>query len=329
METSMKFSLHGLREGAAILLLAAAGLAVAQEFPTKPIRVIIPTAPGGQPDAVSRILTEPMTKILGQPFVVDNIAGSGGVAAIATAQAAPADGHTIFVADAAHWAISQALRPKQATDFLKIFTPIRQTHQTSIVLVVNNSLNVNNLQELVALIKANQGKFNYGSAGIGSVHHLTMEAFKNAFGLEIVHVPYKSSSLALPAIVSGELQMMFAGLASITPFVKTNRVKVIALANKKRTPLAGNITPVAESGAPDFDFGSAAAMFVRVGTPPAVIAKLAAAFDKAYAIPEVTARMTANNIEFVAQSSPESTLEMVRADIPRWAAAAKFAGAAE
>lgn len=319
----------GIVAAALAAVLLAAG-AAAQEYPSRTVRVIIPTSPGGQPDVISRIVSEPLSRLLGQPVVVENIAGSGGVAAIQTVQSAAADGHTMFVADAAHWAISPALRPKVATDFLKIFTPVRQTHQTSIVLVVNNNLPVNNVRELVAYMKANPGKMNYGSAGVGSVHHLTSEAFKHYFGVEAVHVPYKTSALAITPLMAGELGMLFSGLATVSAHVKSNRIRLIGLANKRRTPLMPDIVPISETlGQPEFDYGSAAAMVVRVGTPAAFIAKLADNINRVFAMPDVQQRLTNNNIEFIPVSTPESTLEMIRADIPRWANAAKWAGAQE
>ena len=324
-----KFILPLVRLGAAALLALAAP-AFAQDLPAnKPIRVIIPTAPGGQPDIISRMVSDPWSRLLGQPVVVENIAGSGGVAAIQTVQAAPPDGTMIFVGDAAHWAISPALRPKQATDFLKIFTPIRQTHQTSIVLVVNNNLPVTNVKELIAYMKANPGKLNYGSAGVGSVHHLTSEAFKHYFGVDAVHVPYKTSAQALTPLQAGELGMLFSGLATVTSFVKAGRVRLIAMSNRARTPLMPELVPIAESTNTDFDYGSAAAMFVRVDTPAPIVQKLWAALDKAFQMPDIQQKLTQQNIEFIKTSTPASTLEMVKADIPRWANAAKWAGAQE
>ena len=313
----------------AIVVLLLSGIVTSgfsQEYPSRPVRFIIIAAPGGQPDLLARILAPNLTQLLGQPFIVENLPGAGGIAAMNAVMAAPADGHVLLISDSSLWAINPALRPKQPNDFLKNFLPVRMTHTTSVALVVSSTMQVNTLQEFLAIVKSRPGAFSYASAGIGSIHHLTMEAFKGSFGLDIVHVPYKSSGQALPPIVSGELAMMFAGLPSLTPFVNAGRLKVLAVSTKARTRLAPNLPTIAESGAPDFDYAGGGAVLVKTGTPRSIIDRLVVTFDKTYATPEVITRLNANNMEYIAQSTPEHALEIIRADGPRWAAAVKLAG---
>lgn len=307
--------------------LATPMIGSAQDFPSRTIRIIVPSTPGGQPDLISRILAEDVSKTIGQPVVVENIPGAGGVAAMATVLAAPADGHILFTGDAAHWAINPALRPKQPNDFLKKFLPIRATHTSSLMLVVDAALPINNLEEFLKLVRSKPGDLTYGSAGVGSIHHLTMEAFTAALGLNIRHIPFKSPSQALPAIASGNVTMMFSAISAVTPFLQTNKVKVLAVSTKNRSRLVPQLPAIAEFGVPDFDHAGGAAILVRVGTPVAVINKLASAFDKAYASPDVISRLNAAKIDYIAQSTPEAAMEQIKSDITRWAAVVKRSGA--
>jgi tripartite-type tricarboxylate transporter receptor subunit TctC len=315
------------RIGAAFAAAAACASALAQDYPNRPVRVIVPYTTGGQPDIHGRILTPSLGNLLGQSFVLENIPGAGGVAAASAVMSAPADGHAIFLGDSAHWAINPALRPKQPNEFVKNFTPVRMIHTTSVALVVNAAMPVANLKDFLSLVKGKPDTYTYGSAGIGSIGHLTMEAFKAVFGLSILHVPFKSSGQALPAIVGGDVNMIFSGLPAVTGFAKAERVKILGVSTMNRTRLAPNVPSISEFGFPDFDYAGGGAFLVRTGTPRPVIDKLVAALDKTYTLPDVIARLNANNIEFLPQATPESTMATIRADIPRWAAAVKASGA--
>jgi len=312
-----------------VAVLASTGLtlASAQEFPNKPVKILIPTSTGGQPDTINRIIGDAMARVLGQPYLVENQPSAGGVGAINNLIAAPADGYLLFAGDAAHWSIGPALRPKTAIDILKNLTPVRLTHTTSIILVTHPAFPAKTVQELVAEVKANPRKYAYGSAGIGSVHHLGMEAFKAAHGLDILHVPYKSSGQALPAMIGGEIAMMFTGMSSATSFLRSNRLKPIGIVNRDRARAMPDLPTIAETTGPaDFDYGSAGAVFAKAGTPQAVIDKLVDAYNRVFSMPEIAERLTKANIEFVPNTTQAKTLQFIREDIPRWANAVKVAG---
>jgi len=309
-------------------LTCMSGVARAQDYPTKPVRLVVPYATGGQPDVHGRILAQALGTELGQSFIVENIPGAGGVQAVNNVLAAPADGYAIFLGDAAFWAINPALKPKQSNDFIKNFAPVRMIHVTSVALVINNAVPANTLQEFLALVKSKPGVYSYASAGVGSISHLTMEAFKAAHGLNILHVPYKSSGQALPAIVGGEVPIIFSGLPAVSSFVKAGRLKVLAVSTRNRTKLAPDVPAVAEIGAADFNLQSGGALLVKTGTARAIIERLARAVDKAYTQPEAISRLNAASIEFVPSSTPEALAEQIRVDIQRWTAAVKASGAA-
>ena len=324
----------GLPGSVPILLAAALALAGlvstarAQDYPAKPVRIVVPYATGGQPDVHGRILSQALTTELGQSFVVENVPGAGGVQAVNQVQAAPADGYQLFLGDAAFWAINPALRPRQPNEFVRNFAPVRMIHVTSVALVINAQLPANDFREFLALMKARPGAYSYASAGVGSISHLVMEAFKVAHGVNILHVPYKSSGQALPAIVSGEVNMIFSGLPAVTAFVKSGRLKVLAMSTRARTRLAPEVPTVSEAGgAPDFNLGSGGALLVKTGTTRTVIDKLVAAIDRAYATPEVVNRLNGASIEFIARATPEGLAEQIRNDIQIWNAAVKAAGA--
>ena len=322
---ALRKGLHALR---AIVPLSAALLASpvpAQEWPQKPVRIIVPTAAGGQPDIVSRVLAQSLTGALGQPFLVENIASAGGITAITTLLRAPADGTNVLVGDASHWAIAPALQKKLPYDPVKDFAAVRQITTTSLILVVSSNLPVNSTAELVAWVRARPGATSYGSAGIGSIHHLLMETFKAGLGLDMLHVPYKGSGQSLPALVGGQVTMLLTALASVQGFAKDGRVKILGVTTKARSPFAPNVPPMADAGLPDFDYPGGAGFIVRAGTPPAIVERLAAATDRAVNAPEAVAHFRQLGIEHVAVSTPQSFAELIRQDVPRYARMAKIA----
>jgi tripartite-type tricarboxylate transporter receptor subunit TctC len=323
----MRFISNPLRYAPVLALAALCTGASAQDFPSKQVRIVVPYATGGQPDVHGRILSQALAAELGQAVIVENIPGAGGVSAVSAVMSAPADGHTIFLGDAAFWAINPALKPRQPNDFIKNFAPVRMVHVTAVALVVNPSMQVNTLQEFLTLVKSKPGVYSYASAGVGSIGHLTMEAFKTAHGVDILHVPYKSSGQALPAIISGEVNMIFSGLPAVASFIKAGRLKVLAVSTKTRTRLAPDVPSVAEISAPDFNLVSGGGLLVRTGTPRAIIDRIAAAVDRAYTRPEVISRLNNAQIEFIPTATPDAMAEQMRGDIQRWSAAVKASGA--
>lgn len=308
---------------------AALGIQAAygQEFPSRPLKFIVPYAPGGAADVVARTIAPPMSETLGQQLVVENRVGAGGIPGFEALAKSEPDGYTLIIGDSGQWAINPALYTKLPYDPVRDLAPIGFATTVSLFIVTNESFPAKNLRELIALVKSKPGAFNYASAGTGTLHHLTMEAFKAALGLEIVHVPYKGSGQATPALVSGEVPMSIAALTAITQHVKAGKVRVLAVTTKKRSIFAPDVPPVEEFGVHDFDFPGEQALFTRAGTPRPHIDKLAAALGQAVRRPDVVKRFAAFGAEPVTDSTPERLAQTVRADIERYARAVKVSGA--
>ncbi len=314
--------------GAAVLALTVAAIAQAQDYPSRAVKIIVPYAPGGQADSAVRIVANALTQQLGQPFVVENIGGSSGISAIQTAIKAAPDGYTLVYSDAGHWAINPALYTSRLPyDTLRDLLPIGLFGNSALFLVAPASLPANNLQELIALVKAKPDFYSYASSGIGSPHHLTMEDFKAALGLKILHVPYKGTGQSVPAIVAGQVSMGIAALTSVAGFVKDGRIKLIAVNSRKPSSFAPNVPPMADAGVADFDHLGGLGLLAPLGTPRSVIDKLSAAITKAVAAPDTVNRFATIGLEPVGNSSPERMAEFIREDKPKYARIVKVSGA--
>jgi tripartite-type tricarboxylate transporter receptor subunit TctC len=312
----------------AALVFIASG-AVAQDYPSRPVKVLVPYAAGGQPDVATRVLAQQFSAQLGQPFVVENIPGSSGIAAINTLLKAPADGYTLMSADAGHWAINSALDPKMPYDPERDLTPIGLYGETTgLFLAVNQTVPISTLKELIALAKAKPGALSYASAGIGSIHHLIMEDLKGNLGLDILHVPYKGSAQAVPALVGGQVSMSISSLAVITPYVKEGRVKLLGSSSPKRSALAPDVPTMAEAaGLPDFGHTGGSGLFVRSGTPRPVIDRISSVLARAVVQPEVISRFATVGMESSPDISPEYLAKRIRSDRVKYTRIVKASGA--
>jgi tripartite-type tricarboxylate transporter receptor subunit TctC len=306
--------------------LACAGVAGAQNYPVRPVRMVVPYAAGGLPDTMARLAAVKITEILGQQVVVDNRPGAGGIGACELVARATPDGYTLLIADVAQTAINPALYARLPYDTLRDFAPVSLMGTSAQFLTANASVPANSLKELIALAKAKPGQIRYGSGGIGSVHHLSMEALKTPLGLDIVHVPYKGNGVAIPAMIGGEVALVFSALPAIEGHLKTGRVKLLAVNTQKRSPQMPNVPTVGEvTGIKDYDYPPAIGVLAPAKTPKVVINKLAAAIAKAVQHPEVAGRYVTLGIEPVG-NSPEQYLAQTRADIAKYAKAVKAAG---
>ena len=270
-----------------IAACAFIGIAAAQAYPNRPIRLILPYPPGGNTDTVARIVTNQMSKRLGQPIVVDN--RPGGSTIIGTdllAKAAP-DGYTIgLITDSL--AINPMFFPKLPYDSAKDFEMVSQLVSVPLVLLVRSSLNVKNMQELIALAKAHPGKLNYASIGDGSAHHLLVEWLRALTGTQMTHIPYKGVTQALTDMSSGQVDLMFSGTATIGPFVKSGKVMALGVTSAKREPGLPDVPTIAEQGLPQFELTTLGfAIAAPAGTPRAAIVRLNQEIAAALAIPEV------------------------------------------
>jgi len=273
-----------------------------------------------------RIAGQRMTETLGQPIVVDNRPGAGGIAGCELVARATPDGYTLLVADVGQTAINPALYAKLPYDTLRDFAPVSLMGISGQFLVAHASVPANSLSELIALVKSKPGQLRYGSGGIGSIHQLSMEALKNPLGLDIVHVPYKGTGQAVPALLAGEVSLLFAALPSIAPHVKAGRLKLLAVNTLKRNAQAPDVPTVAEiTGIRDFDYPPAIGVLAPAKTPQAVIDRLAAAIQEAVRHPDTVSRYRALGIDPVGNTPAQYTAQ-TRRDIAKYAKAVKASG---
>jgi tripartite-type tricarboxylate transporter receptor subunit TctC len=230
---------------AAASVLAAAAAPAQTAFPTGPVKLVVPYVPGGLPDTVARILSQRLQTTLGQPIVVENKPGASGAVAAAAIAQAPADGHTLLLTDGQLLAITPLLSAKPTYDATKDFTPVSLVGTAPLFLAVNPNVKANNLDELIALAKSKPGALNYGSAGIGSPHHLTAEAMKEGLGIFITHIPFRGSGASMPAMVGGQVDMVFASPPALMGFVKSGQARLIAINASKRSALAPDVPALA------------------------------------------------------------------------------------
>jgi len=313
------------------LLLAVAtalwaGGTGAQDYPTKPIRVVVPYAAGGLPDTMTRIASQRLIETFGQQVVVDNRPGAGGIGACELVAKSNPDGYTLLIADVAQTAINPALYSKLPYDSLRDFAAVSLMGTSAQFLVAHASVPANTLPQLIALAKAKPGQLRYGSGGTGSVHHLSMEALKTPLGLDIVHVPYKGTGQAVPALIGGEVSLLFSALPSIAAHIKAGRLKLLAVNTIKRSPQAPDVPTIAEvTGIKDYDYPPAIGVLAPAKTPKAVINRIAAAVAKAVHHPDTVSRYTALGIDPVG-NTPEQYAAQIRIDIAKYAKAVKASG---
>ncbi len=309
------------------LFAGASGPAQAQPYPAKPVRIIVPYPAGGGIDVLSRLVGARLAQRFNQPVVIENKPGAGTiVAAESVARAAP-DGTTLMVTTDATISINPHLYAKLPYDPVKDFAPITQLVFLNQLLVANAALPVSNLKELIAYARAQPGKLNYASYGIGSQPHLAMEIFKNQSGTDIVHVPYKGIPQAVPAAIAGEVQLTFSGAASAQAHIKAGRLKALAIGGAARLPLMPEVPTFAEQGFADVPANAWFGLFAPAGTPREVIATLHAEVTRVLRDPDFLQKeIAAKGYELVA-STPEEFAAFLAADTRRNAQAVKISGA--
>jgi tripartite-type tricarboxylate transporter receptor subunit TctC len=318
-------SLSSIARVLACLLLAfAATMAHAQSFPTKPVRMIVPYAPGGVPDALARLLSVRLAESLGQQFIVENRPSAGGIVAAEIVARSPADGHVILLSDIQQLAINPYMFAKLPYDPVKDFIPVTLAGTVPLYIVAQPSLNVNSLQELIALAKSKPGMLTYGSSGIGSIHHIAMEAFKAAAGVDIVHIPYKGAGQSVPAFVSGDTSLVISAYPAVEPFIRSGKAKLIAITTAQRASQSPNVAPVAEV-VPNYDFSSEMGFSVPSGTPPAVVATLSSEIAKALKNPGTVQRLNAMGAIAIG-STPQDYSENIRQNLVKFEKAVRVSG---
>ena len=311
---------------ALIPLMLFSAIAAAQTYPAKPVRVVIPYAAGGLPDTMTRLVATRLTETLKQQFVIDNRPGAGGIGACELVARANADGYTLLVADVGQTAINPALYAKLPYDPVKDFTAVSIMGTSAQFIAAHASVPANTLTELIALAKAKPGSLRYGSGGIGSLHHLSMEALNGPLKLNFVHVPYKGTAQSVPALISGEVSLAMSALPSLAPHRAGGRIKLLAVNTLKRSVQAPDVPTVAEvTGIKDFDYPPVIGILAPAATPRAIVNLLSSSIAQAVQHRDVAQRYTTLGIDAVG-STPEAYAAQNRADFAKYAKAVKAAG---
>jgi tripartite-type tricarboxylate transporter receptor subunit TctC len=310
-----------------LLLLATLALSspwiLAQGYPSKPIRLVVPFPAGGATDLLARSLAQRLGQGLGQPVLVENKSGGGGSLGSAEVAKTAPDGYTLLIATSSTHAIGPHLNPKlpyKTTGPNSDFTPIAHVADATNVLLVPMDLPVANVKELVAYAKARPGQLNYASSGNGTIVHLTTEAFKSRSGIYVTHIPYRGTALAIPDLVSNKVQILFDSIVSGMPHVKDGKLRALAVTGRTRSGLAPELPTVAESGLPGFVSTTWFGIYGPRGLPPDIAAKLNAEFNKAMQAAEVRERFVRLGADVAAANTPAQFAAMVQADSDRWAA---------
>jgi tripartite-type tricarboxylate transporter receptor subunit TctC len=307
----------------AVALSALVVAAIAQSYPTKPVRLIIPAAPGGNPDVLARMLAQKFSESFGRSFIAENAPGAGGVvAAEVVAKSAP-DGHVLMLSDSGALAINVALNPKLPYQPLRDFTFITALVTVPTVLVVNT--NTPSLREFIELAKSKPGALSYGSAGTGSIHHLTMAVFASRAGIEVLHVPYKGGTAMVSALLGGEIQAGWSGIPNVLQAIRAGRLRALCMSTARRQASLPDVPTAAELGFDGFDIATMIGLIAPAGTPREIVVRLQGAAAKALRERDVAERMANLGMEMV-ENGTEHFERLVRADIQRYAEAVRTAG---
>src|SRR5437868_4748387 len=315
-------------------LAALAGLALsfsvalAQEYPSKPVRIVVPFAAGGPTDQVARIMSAKLTELLGQTFVVENKTGAGGNIGAELVAKAPPDGYTLLMATVSTHAINPGLYKNMPYDPVKDFAPVMQVGVTPCVLAVNAALPVTDVKGLIALVKANPGKYSYGSSGMGSILHLCGEQFKTAAGgLEMVHVPYRGSAPMIADLVGGQIAIAFDALPTVLPQVQGGRIRAIGGAMAARARAMPDLPTLQEQGVAGYECYTWNAILAPATTPAPIVTVLAEAMRKALGDPVVLKRLQDAGVDPTPDSTPEKLGEFIKTELRKWAPIIKASGA--
>lgn len=295
-------------------------------YPNKPIKLIVPFPAGGGGDTLARLVMLRAAKELGQPIVVENLGGAGGNVGSAAAARAPADGYTVLYGTNGTHAINHTIYKSPGFNPLKDFEPVSQLTRIAAMVVVRPGLPVNSMAELTKLLKANPGKYTFGSAGNGTTSHLAGEIYKSRAGVSMVHIPYRGGGQAMTDLIGGQVDVMIEVMPNAAPQAKAGRVKPLAVSTLTRVASFPDVPTIAESGLPGFDVSAWDAIFVPAGTPKPIVSRLNEAIHRAMADPELRAQLQSRGAE-AAPGTPEELAKFVASNIVLWGDAVKRSGA--
>ena len=317
------------RQALALTAAGIAGLALpgqaarAANYPTKPVKFIVPFPPGGPVDTTARAFVPPLGQLWGQSTFIDNRAGGGGIVGAEVAAKQAPDGYGLFVG-AIHHSVNPSLHAKLGYDIQKDFVPISFAALFPVFLVVNPSVPAKNVQELIALAKKPDSNLSFASSGNGGGTHLAGELFNMHAGTQLLHIPYKGSAPAMTDVLGGQVAMMFSDAPTAIPHIKTGKVRVLGVASPQRSALMPDVPTIAEQGLPGYEAYSWAALFAPAGTPPDVVAKINADFNKVMRDPEVKQRLYVAGAE-ADPGTPAQLAQRLQAEMDKWAKVVKAA----
>ena len=295
-------------------------------YPTRPVRFVVPFAPGGSTDTLARTMGVKLADALGEQIVVDNRPGANGDIGMLIVSRSPPDGHTIVLGYIANLAIAPSLQPKMPYDPVKDFAPITQPASSPNVLTAHPSVPAGNLKELLALAKAKPGQVSFASTGVASVGHLTGELLNNLAGVKMTHVPYKGSGQAVTDLLGGHVQVMFSGFSSTLPHIKAGKLRALAVTGAKRSAALAEVPTIAEQGFPGVEATAWYGILAPANTPRPIVARLHDEFVRILKLPDVTQRLEGLGFEIVG-STPEAFGAYIRSETTKWEKVVRASGA--
>ncbi len=320
---------RGIARAAIVLataLGAFAGNAAGQEWPAKPIRFVVPFAPGGATDVVSRIIADRLSTRLGQPIAIDNRPGAGGNIGAAVVKSAAPDGYTLFVAGSPGFTNAGALTKDPGFDADKDFVPVAMIATQSVLLAVTSSLPANSVQEFVAHAKSRPGQLSYGTPGIGTPHHLAMELLKQQAGIDVVHIPYRGGAPAAQDLLAGQIPVIFGSYTVVGAHYKSGKLKILGNSSRRPMTQAPEIKSIAEQGFPDFDVDIWFGLMAPTGTPAAVVERMNREAHAVTELDDIKQRLLPTGSDPPPKLSPAEFSVRVKADIKRWSDVVRKAG---